>query len=302
MKAVHMVVIVAAALLAVAVAWAAWLFWQRPLAVYAWKTRWDLRSSGLHQRLVPSPAGPQCVFSGGSGPPLVLLHGAGDQAGSWSRLAVPLLREHTLIVPDLAGHGRSHPRRGPISVQQVLAGVEAVMAEYASRGPAVVVGNSLGGWMAMLVAHRHPEWVKRVIVVNGGAITGTNEEARILPRTRQEARQAMAQVRDAASPKIPDFVLDDVVREAQRGPLSRLAASAATMGSFTLDGRLGEIGPPVHLVWGESDTLMPLDYARRMLRELPQATLATIPRCGHVPQVECPDKLLAVLLPLVEAP
>ena len=279
---------------------AVWMVWRRPLAVYAWQSRLALRAAGLEQRRIPTEAGVQCAFVGGSGPPLLLLHGAGDQAGSWAKLAAPLARSHTLIVADLAGHGDSHPRTGPIATAQVLAGVEGVVRALAADRKITVVGNSLGGWMAMLLAHRHPEWVERIVVIDGGAITGSNLQARILPRTREEAREAMRQVRDAASQEVPDFVLDDVVRQARRGPLARFAQTAATMEAFTLDGKLAEIHTPVALIWGESDRLMPLDYARRMLAELPQATLTTLPRCGHVPQVECPEALLAVLRPLLE--
>jgi 3-oxoadipate enol-lactonase len=210
------------------------------------------------------------------------------------------MREHTVVIPDLAGHGDSEPRTGPIETAQVLAGVEAVVSTLSGGRNATIVGNSLGGWMAMLIAQRHPEWVERIVVVNGGAVKGSNESARILPTTRAEAREAMDQVRDPASPRVPDFVLDDVVREARRGSLARFAATAATMDEFTLDGRLKEVRVPVVLLWGESDRLMPLDYARRMLAEMPQATITTLPRCGHVPQVECPEALLAALAPILQ--
>lgn len=301
MKVWQGVLVGAAIVLLAAVGIGGWLVWKRPLSVYAWQTRAALRNAGLHARLVASPAGRQCVFVGGSGPPLVLLHGAGDQAGTWSKVVGALVEGHTLIVPDLAGHGRSEPGTGPIEAAQVLAGVEAVVAQFCAGRPATVVGNSLGGWMAMLLAHRHPDWVDTVVAINGGAITGSNEHARVLPQTRQEAREAMAQVRDPGSPPVPDFVLDDVIRQARTGPLARFAATATTMGEFTLDGKLAELQTPVHLVWGESDRLIPLDYAQRMLAELPGAQLVTIPRCGHVPQVECPEALLAVLLPILEA-
>ena len=65
-----------------------------------------------------------------------------------------------------------------------------------------------------------------------------------------------------------------------------------------MDGRLGTLRSPVALVWGESDRLMPLDYAKRMVAELPKeppVPLVTIPRCGHVPQVECPAELVKAL-------
>jgi pimeloyl-ACP methyl ester carboxylesterase len=61
------------------------------------------------------------------------------------------------------------------------------------------------------------------------------------------------------------------------------------------DARLRELRVPVRLIWGTSDRLVPLDYAQRMLAGLPSANLVTLERCGHVPQIECPQQLLSVL-------
>jgi pimeloyl-ACP methyl ester carboxylesterase len=205
-----------------------------------------------------------------------------------------LIKTHRLVVPDLAGHGGSAPAEGPISVPMLLAGVESVIRDAALERPVTVAGNSLGGWLAMLVAHRHPEWVERVVTINGGAIKG-NSEANLLPADRNQARELMNLLRDPASPRVPDWVLDDVVRLARVGPLARFAGTSDTMEEHTLDGRLGELRVPVEILWGTSDQVMPLEYAERMRSELPDARVVPIERCGHVPQVECPEKLLATL-------
>ncbi len=273
----------------------AWLMFKRPLTVLEWSSRRALAKAGLTATHLPSPPGPQVVWRGGRGPILVLLHGAGDHAGSWARVVKELSAEYTLVIPDLAGHGDSAPRTGPIHVADVLAGLEAVVGEEARSRPVTVVGNSLGGWMALLLAHRHPQWLERAVVISGGAIRGQNTQVKVIPATREEARATVAATRDPSSPPVPDFVLDDIVRNAQRGPLGRFAATAARMGDYLLDDRLHEIQVPVELVWGESDRLMPLDYAQRLAAGLPRARLTTIPRCGHVPQVECPAALVTTL-------
>lgn len=286
-------------ILTVAVGAALWV-WLRPLSVYEWMGRRTLRSAGLNRVDVETPAGRQVAFYGGHGPVVVLLHGAGDQAGAWSRVAPRLTGSHTLIVPDLAGHGDSEPQAGPIDVPRILDGAEAVIQRLAGGRRVTIVGNSLGGWVAMLVAYRHPDWVERVLAVNGGAITGRNEAARAVPKTIAEAREAMTQLRDPGSAPVPDFVLRDVVRHATNGSLARFVASANTMEKWTLDGKLGEIRLPIVLIWGASDQVMPLDYARRMLAELPDARLVTLEKCGHVPQQECPDRFLAALRQALE--
>jgi pimeloyl-ACP methyl ester carboxylesterase len=296
------VLVVILAIVGGAAVWVGWMVRYRPLTVFAWQTRAALRTAGLRKVHVPAPAGDQTVFVGGRGPVVVLLHGAGDNAGTWFKVVPELIGSHRLIVPDLAGHGDSAPRRGPIDVADVLGGVEAVLDVVAPGQKVVLVGNSLGAWIAMLVAQRHPDRVAMAVCVDGGAIRGSNLRARVLPQNRGEARESVEQTRDRTSPPVPDFVLDDIVRQAREGPLARFAASAATMDSYVLDEtQLRELRVPVQLIWGASDRLVPLDYAERMKVQLPHAGLVTLERCGHVPQIECPDRFLAALRTALEA-
>jgi len=279
-----------------AAGWVGWLVRYRPLTVFGWQTRAALRTAGLRKVRVAAPAGEQTVFVGGHGTVVVLLHGAGDSAGTWFKVVPGLVRSHRLVVPDLAGHGESAPRTGSIDVKDVLEGVEAVLDSTAPHEKVVLVGNSLGAWVAMLVAHRHPERVARAVCVDGGAMRGSNLHARVLPRDRHEARESVGQTRDPGSAPVPDFVLDDIVRQAREGSLARFAATAATMDRYVLDdAQLREIAVPVTLIWGRSDRLVPLDYAARMRSALSTADLVVLERCGHVPQLECPDALLAAL-------
>lgn len=278
-----------------------WYVWKRPLSVYAIMNRRALAKAGLAELSAPASAGPQAFWSGGSGPTLVLLHGAGDSAGTFSSIVGKLAPKYRLVIPDLAGHGHSGPAEGPISVGQVLAGLEAVM-QQGPQDPAIIVGNSLGAWMALLYAREHPDRVARIVLVNGGALTGERPDLSLAPKTREEAAALMTQLRDPKSEPIAGFVLDDVVREAQVGPLSRLSQTAAEMRRYVLDGRLHEITVPVDLIWGESDRLFSLAYARRMMAELPASRLTTIPGCGHVPQQECPSRFGSALLDVLTMP
>jgi pimeloyl-ACP methyl ester carboxylesterase len=289
-----------AALLALVAAgslFAGWLLVKRPLAVLAWVARRSLRRAGLKKIVVRAPAGLQTAFVGGSGPVLVLLHGAGDQAGTWFHVVPSLARHYTLVIPDLAGHGESAPPAGPILLADVLASLEAVLADQAAGGRVTLVGNSLGAWIAMVLAARHPERVERVVAVNGGPLMGSGGGPNLLPKTREEARETMARLRDASSPRIPDRVLDDVVRRGATSPIARLAAAAAGMASFLLvEDQLRAFEVPVRLVWGVSDQLMPLDYARRMAAALPDVALIPVERCGHLPQQEAPERFETALL------
>jgi pimeloyl-ACP methyl ester carboxylesterase len=281
-----------------------WLIAKRPLAVAIWSTRRSLLRAGLKKVDLEAPIGPQTAFVGGSGPVLVLLHGAGDHAGTWFRVVPSLIKRYTLVIPDLAGHGESAPLTGPIQTSEIVSGLEAVVANQVKGRPMTIVGNSLGAWMAIVLASRHADTVVRVIPVNGGALKGLNEEVSLQPRTRQEARETMTRLRDPGSPAIPDYILDDLVRRTGTGALARFAATEATMEGWLLDeAQLSLLKMPIRLVWGVSDQLMPLDYAQRMVAALPDAELIPIERCGHIPQTEAPERFKAALFQaLGEAP
>jgi pimeloyl-ACP methyl ester carboxylesterase len=293
--------IATATVILLVVASALLFLWKRPLSVYALMNSRALAGAGFTRSEVPCSLGPQSVWTAGGGQTLVLLHGAGDSAGTWSSVVKPLAPRYRIVIPDLAGHGKSAPAEGPLSVGQILAGLEAVM-DQGPREPAVIVGNSLGAWVALLYARQHPDRVARLVLVNGGALVGDRPDLSLTPRTREEAAALMTQLRDAQAQPIPGFVLDDVVRQAQTGPLARLAQTAGEMGQYVLDGRLGEIRAPVDLIWGESDKLFSLSYARRMMVQLPAARLTTIPGCGHVPSQECPSRFGSALSDVLTMP
>lgn len=276
---------------------ATWFFFKRPLTLDAWFSRFALGAAGLSRQEAVGPNGRLAWFEGGEGDTtVVLLHGAGDQAGTWARVVSPLIERYRVIVPDLPGHGDSEPQEGPIGVDMVLAGVEAVLDETTEGQPVVLVGNSLGGWIAFLTALDRPGQVDRIVALNGGPIRQDNPTVNLFPTTREEARKTMEGLMGSSSKAIPDMVLDDIVRRIPIGSAARVAATADSMGQFLLDDRLGEVSTPVDLIWGEADQLFPVDYAERLLNGLPAARLTTLPDCGHIPHRECPILVVEALL------
>lgn len=272
-----------------------------PLARQAAAARDALTGAGLERVEVEADGRRLVVFRGGSGPDLVLLHGSGQQAGAWAAVAPGLAEGHTVHVLDLPGHGESEPADGMLPMATVVAGVEAYLLSL--EEPAVLVGNSLGAWLATLQAHRHPDRVARAVLVNGGALLNVPAEGLTLtPEDREAARRVMAAIRDPASPPLSDEVLDDVVARSKDGPTARLMADRPGLFAHLLDGRLGEVKVPVDAIWGASDRLMPLDYARRMVEELPRARLTVLEACGHIPPGECPERFLEVLREVLAKP
>lgn len=272
-----------------------------PLARLAAAARVALGEAGL-ERVETEAAGRRLVlWRGGSGPDLLLLHGSGQQAGAWAAVVPGLMDDFTVHVLDLPGHGDSEPAEGVLPFAQIVEGLESYLLSL--DRPAILVGSSMGAWLATLQAHRHPERVARAVLINGGALLNVPAEGLTLtPTDRESARRVMAALRDPASPPLSDEVLDDIVRRSRGGPIGRMMQDLPGLMAHLLDGRLGEVTVPVDLLWGASDRLIPLDYARRMESELPRARLTVIEHCGHIPASECPERFFSVLREVLAMP
>ena len=277
------------------------IFWKRPLATLAWLGRRRLSAAGFEKHFQTSAVGPQCVFSGGGGGAVVLVHGAGDQAGGWAKIAPRLAKSFAVVAVDLAGHGESAPAEGPLPFATLLAGFDGAMKEL-PQGKVTLVGNSLGAWVATVWAKEHPERVQHLVLVNGGPLLGDRPDLTLQPKNRAEADKTLQALRDPSAPMVPDFVVDDIIHEAATGPIARLAADAKSMSAYLLDGRLGGFDVPVDLLWGASDKLVSVDYAKRLAAQLPAARLTTIDHCGHAPQVECSKRFAEALMKVLKDP
>ncbi len=298
-RAARILLVLGGAVLVALLAVGLW-FHRNPLAAFASLGRRALRKDGFVEKTLAGPSGTLTYFAGGAGATVVILHGAGDQAGSFSRIAPGLAARRRVLIPDLPGHGESGPASGPIRLTAVVEGVETLLAKESPSDPVVLVGNSMGAWAACLVARRSPGRVSHLVLVNGGPLRGEDRGLTLTPKNREEARKTVEALRDPASPRIPDFVLDDIVRQAARGPLARL--DLPDMEANLLDGKIREIYVPADVIWGVSDRLLTLDYAKKLVAELPAARLTTLPACGHAPQVECPGELLAALNKALDTP
>jgi abhydrolase domain-containing protein 6 len=284
MKKLLIIVVVLLVVLVVAGALMAYF---HPIAVLSAMKRWTLVKSGFIKTTVDSPVGAQTVFTAGSGPVLIFLHGAGDNAGTWNEVASKFTDKYRVVVVDLAGHGESAPAAGLLKMQTMLDGLDAVVAKQ--NQPVVLVGNSLGAWLAMLYAAQHPERVARVVAVDGGPLRGDRVDLSKLPENREDARKIWDAILDPGSPRIPDFILDDVVRESHTGAIGRMD-HADMEAHLATEESLHTFPVPVDVIWGKADRLVPEAYADRMVTalQIPEMRQVVIARCGHIPQQECP--------------
>jgi 2-hydroxy-6-oxonona-2,4-dienedioate hydrolase len=256
-------------------------------------------------------------LSGGEGPPLVLLHGAGDNALDWRWVMPTLAVTHRVYALDLPGS----PDSARPAVDYSPAFFERFVASFVdtlSIGPATFVGNSLGGLISLRLALSEPARVTALVLVDSAGlgqainpaftsvnVPGLGEAAMPFWRTsvgayqRAWGRTALLFAHPPGS--VPREWLAQQCRLAQspgylEAHLTVLRALVRPLGQReVLVDRLPFLEMPTLVVWGERDRVFPESQAREAVARLREGSLALIPNCGHMPHVECPDHFLEAL-------
>jgi pyruvate dehydrogenase E2 component (dihydrolipoamide acetyltransferase) len=200
---------------------------------------------------------------------------------------------------DLPGHGASD-KADPETTDYTLAGLASAVGEAiasANLAPAVIVGHSLGGAVALQLALDRPKLVRGLVLIDSAGL-GPEINPELLDRveaepSRDEVRQLLELFFENKK-LILDRGIDEMYR-GQTSPGADAALKAVAAGAFNRDGqlinlrsRLSELRTPVHLIWGEHDRVLPLHHAWSASSFLPYAWIDVIDGIGHVPQVEAP--------------
>jgi pimeloyl-ACP methyl ester carboxylesterase len=253
----------------------------------------------------------------GEGPDVVLLHGLGATKTSFFDTAAALSRRYRVHALDFPGFGRSSKpalaRYGaPFFARSVLGVMDALEIERAH-----LVGNSMGGRVAIEVGLREPSRVGGVgllcpalAFVRRGyqpLVRVLRPELGLLPHSLGRGRiekqfWSMFADRDLVDPSVADIAIDEFER-IYRSARARLAflASARSIyldAPFGRDGffpRMAALEPPALFVWGSHDKLIPAGFARHVERWLPHAEQILLDGCGHVPQIERPERTNGLL-------
>lgn len=233
-------------------------------------------------------------------PPLVLLHGVTNSAHIWDDVAPLLAGDFELVVPTAAGHRGGPPKRGHVTIANLVDGLETVLDQ---RGIAAahVAGNSLGGWMAVELARRG-----RALSVCALSPAGCWPETRdkagtsAIRRGRQLARVgapiAPVAMRSAA---LRRFLLRDAAEHGDRltpgqavGFTRDIAACDAAPDVLATTERMLPLDPlpcPVTVAWAARDRILPARVHAVTARTLlPTATHLELPGVGHVPMIDDP--------------
>ena len=242
----------------------------------------------------------------GEGEALVLLHGVATSRLVWRRVLEPLARGRRVIAVDVPGFGESEPAGPGFDLDAVA---DRLFAGLPDRFD--LVGHSLGGAVAVAAAARHPDAVRRLVLVapaglepratRVAAALGAAAERAVHVRravgyqlaARSRGRQAMfgATVADAGRlhPEDARLLLD-----ASNGA-RRVAAGVQRALEADLRDDLAAAPMPLGVIWGTADRVVPYAGLDAICRLRPDAIVETIPATGHIPQIERPAEFVAAL-------
>jgi pimeloyl-ACP methyl ester carboxylesterase len=222
----------------------------------------------------------------GEGEPVVLLHGLSGSSRWWARNLPALVARHRVLVPDVIGFGRSRWRR-PLPLMPELAGALAGWMELADAEAVHLVGHSMGGHLAVHIAARFPGRVRRLVLVDSAGIP-RDLTARTVLRFAYEA----APPRRWGDPRFLPVIWRDALTA---GPVV-LVSALWNLVRDDVRPLLGQIQAPTLLLWGERDTIVPLEHGRMMREAIPGARLLVLKGAYHNPMVDRAADFDAALL------
>lgn len=231
----------------------------------------------------------------GTGPPLVLVHGAGDDHRVWRPQLDGLADACTVVAWDEPGSGRSSDIPPGFSLADYADSLAALID--ATAGPAAVCGLSWGGTVALELYRRHPRLVSGLVLADTYAgWRGSLPDEEVRARVARAAQQLSGP--DGGGLAVPGLFAGEP--PARAVPLLRelaaamrpatLRAQLALMAAADQRDLLPRIAVPTLLLWGDRDARSPLSVAHRFAHEIAHATLVVIPECGHLSNLERPDE------------
>lgn len=258
----------------------------------------------------------------GQGEPVfLLLHGFGASLFSWHEVTAPLAEMGTVIAYDRPAFGLTErplewegesPYSQDSQVELVIGLMDALGVEQA-----ILVGNSAGGTISMLTALKYPQRVQSLILVDPAVYAGGGAPAWIRPLLgTPQMRHLGPLVARQIQTRGPELVklawhdptkITPEIMEGYQKPLRidnwdkalwELTVSSRESG---LAERLSEFDLPVLVITGDDDRIVPTEQSLQLAKEIPNAQLAVIPQCGHVPHEECPDVFMQAVTDFLES-
>lgn len=258
----------------------------------------------------------------GAGSALVLIHGITGSSRTWEEVIPPLAQHHTVIAPDLLGHGESAKPRGDYSLGAYASGVRDLMIAL-GVDKATIVGHSLGGGVAMQFAYQFPERVERLVLVSSGGLGGEVHlllRAATLPAAEYVLPLLCAEPLRNAGASIARLLGRVGLRPSR--DLEEMALGFASLGDMearqafvhTVRGIMDMAGQrvsardrlylaasvPTLLLWGEHDRMIPVSHGREAHEAMPGSRCIVYEDAGHFPHRNHPWRFASDLLNFID--
>ncbi|MBG0738013.1 alpha/beta fold hydrolase [Paeniglutamicibacter antarcticus] len=251
----------------------------------------------------------------GTGDPVLLLHGIGQSLDDWSEQHQRLAAHRTVYSIDLPGFAYSERAPGPATLAKLADVLPGFLDAVGVHEPIPIIGNSLGGAVAMKFAADHPRRVSALILVNSA---GFGQDVALVLRllTLRPLAAALMRPNAAASLRTVQsiFYNKELVTEARvnhafalsqrashRQTVLDIARDLGTISGIRAQWRTDLIEALVHsdipmlLVWGDHDRILPYAHLSAATAALPRAESYVFPDTGHMPQIERPEEFAAVV-------
>lgn len=259
---------------------------------------------------------------GGSGSPLLLVHGIAGSCNTFDLVLPELAKHHRVIAPDLLGHGQSDKPRGDYSLGAHAAALRDLM-ELLEIPSATIVGHSMGGGIAMQFAYQFPERCDRLVLVSSGGLgpevtpilraatlpgSGLFLAATTSDRAKRLYSKALSPLRRMGLQTPPSF--QHILEHAAclQDPDTRRAFVLTARSVLDLRGQRIDArdrlylaqAMPLLIVWGKRDRFIPVKHGIEAHEMLPGSRLELFEKGGHFPHRDDPERFTGLLLEFVD--
>ena len=245
----------------------------------------------------------------GEGPPLVLVHGVATSRSIWRHVVPGLAERHLVATPDMPGFGQSPPIGPGFVLEDVADALADALA--ALPAPVDVLGNSLGGAVAIVLAERRPDLVRRLILA---APAGLAPHRAPIPAIAGRVSATVVAARRRVAPRLVGntaarrvllygLLTDPAAASAEEARATiaasrgakRVGPAIAVVAAADLRSRLAALTMPVGFLWGDRDHLFPVASLGELRVHVPGAHAEVIQGAGHVPQLDTPDEFVVAV-------
>jgi len=223
---------------------------------------------------------------------LIFFHGLGTSSITWTNILRLLPSTYTITCVDVPGFGFSKITSGDhfLLMNQIISQLDRFILSIQST-PLTLIGHSFGGWIAARLAINHPKLTKHLILINNAGIRylGVEQEAKaFMIQTKEDVRRLLHLMWYKYPFYFKPFT-GSIFQSLKKKKVSEFVASIEENDLLNKD--FTSLQMPVDVIWGQEDRLISAESLKVMKQLLPGINIHTLPKCGHVPQLEKPREL-----------